>query len=58
MMKKDKSGQGIVLDEKSQVQPADNERARKASKTKPGHMPDQRVEKEDELQPLKEKSGF
>jgi hypothetical protein len=57
-MKKDKSGQGIVLDEKSQEQPADKERAQKASKTKPGHMPDQRVEKEDDLQPLKEKSGF
>ena len=57
-MQKDKSGQGIVLDEKSQEQPADKERAQKTSKTKPGHMPDQRVQKEDELQPLKEKSGF
>jgi hypothetical protein len=57
-MQKDKSSQGIVLDEKSQEQPADKARAQKASKTKPGHMPDQRVQKEDELQPLKEKSGF
>jgi hypothetical protein len=57
-VQKDKSSQGIVLDEKSQEQPVDKERAQKASKTKPGHMPDQRVQKEDELQPLKEKSGF
>ena len=57
-MQKDKSSQGIVLDEKSQEQPADKERAQTASKTKPGHMPDQRVEKDDELQPLREKSGF
>jgi hypothetical protein len=57
-MQKDKRSQGIVLDEKSQEQPADKERAQKASKTKPGHMPDQRAQKDDELQPLKEKSGF
>jgi hypothetical protein len=57
-MQKDKSSQGIILDEKSQEQPGDKERAQKASKTKPGHMPEQRIEKEDELQPLKEKSGF
>jgi hypothetical protein len=53
-MPKDKSSQGIVLDEKSQELPADKERAQKASKTKPG----QRIEREDKLQPLKEKSGF
>jgi hypothetical protein len=47
----------VVLDEKSQEQPADKERAQKASKTKPGHMPEQRIEK-DKLQPLREKSGF
>ena len=52
-MQKDKSSQGIVLDEKSQEQPAGKERAQKASKAKPGQM-----ENEDELQPLKEKSGF
>ena len=57
-MQKDKSSQGIILDEKSQEQPADKERAQKASKTKPGNMTDQRVEKDDELQPLREKSGF
>jgi hypothetical protein len=39
---------GIVLDEKAQEQPKDRERARTAAKT----------DKEDELQPLKEKSGF
>jgi hypothetical protein len=57
-VQKDKSSQGIILDEKSQEQPADKERAQKASKTLPGNMPDQRVEKDDELQPLREKSGF
>jgi hypothetical protein len=43
-MQKDKSSQGIILDEKSQEQPADKERAQKASKTKPGHMPEQGIE--------------
>jgi hypothetical protein len=57
-MQKDKSSQGIVLDEKSQEQPADKERSQKASKTKPGHMPEPRIEKDDKLQPLREKSGF
>jgi hypothetical protein len=47
-MPKDDRRQAIVLDEKAQEQPADKERAQKANKT----------EKEDELQPLKEKSGF
>jgi hypothetical protein len=57
-MQKNKSSQGIVLDEKSQEQPADKERAQMASKTKPGHMLEQRIEKDDKLQPLREKSGF
>jgi hypothetical protein len=50
--------QGIVLDEKGQEQPKDKERARTAKKTRPGRMPQQPVEKDDELQPLREKSGF
>jgi hypothetical protein len=57
-MQKDKSSQGIVLDERSQEQPADKERTQKTSKTKPGHIPEQRIEKEDEHQPPKEKRGF
>jgi hypothetical protein len=48
-MAKDKSSQGIVLDEKSQEQPKDKERAQKAARTE---------QKDDELQPLREKSGF
>ena len=56
-MPKDKRGHGIVLDDKGQEQPADKDRAQTATKTKPGHMPPQ-PEKEDELQPLREKSGF
>ena len=51
-------GHGIVLDEKGQEQPKDKERARTANQTKPGHMPQQPVKKDDELQPLREKSGF
>ena len=57
-MQKDKSSQGIVLDEKSQEQPKDKERAQTAHESEPGHMPQQSVEKDDELQPLREKSGF
>jgi hypothetical protein len=56
-MPKDKQGHGIVLDEKGQEQPADKDRAQTINKTQPGHMPPQ-AENEDELQPLKEKSGF
>jgi hypothetical protein len=44
----EKSDHGIVLDEKAQEQPKDKERAQKAEKT----------QKDDELQPLREKSGF
>ena len=40
---------GIVLDKQSQEQPSDKDRARSAAITEA---------KEDELQPLKEKSGF
>ena len=57
---RDKS-QGITLDGKAQEQPKDKERAQTAQKTEPGHMPpqpDQRSDKEEELQPLREKSGF
>jgi hypothetical protein len=56
-MPEDKKGHGIVLDDKGQEQPADKERAQTANKAEPGHMPPQ-PKKEDELQPLKEKSGF
>jgi hypothetical protein len=55
---KDKSSQGIVLDEKSQEQPKDKDRAQKVHKSEPGQMPQQPAEKDDELQPLREKSGF
>lgn len=51
-MTKDKSDQGIVLDEKSQEQPKDKDRAQTAHKT------DRTQQKDDELQPLREKSGF
>jgi hypothetical protein len=47
-MPEDKKQQGIVLDEKGQEQPKDQKRAQTAAKT----------EKDDELQPVREKSGF
>jgi hypothetical protein len=57
-MQKDKSSQGIVLDEKSQEQPKDKKRAQTVHQSEPGHMPQQPVKQDDELQPLREKSGF
>jgi hypothetical protein len=39
---RDKS-QGITADDKGQEQPADKDRAQKATKTEPGHMPSQPV---------------
>lgn len=47
-MPKDETGHGIVLDEKAQEQPKDKKRAQSSAQT----------EKDDELQPLREKSGF
>jgi hypothetical protein len=38
--------QGIVLDERGQEQPADKNRAQTAPKTEPGHMPQQKIEKD------------
>jgi hypothetical protein len=51
-MIKERSDHGIVLDEQSQEQPKDKDRAQTAHKT------DRARQKEDELQPLREKSGF
>jgi hypothetical protein len=52
-MPKDEKQQGIVLDEKAQEQPADNDRAQTATKTSKATKT-----RDDELQPLREKSGF
>jgi hypothetical protein len=49
IMAKEKHDQGIVLDEKSQEQPKDKKRAQSVAKTE---------DKDDELQPVREKSGF
>jgi hypothetical protein len=49
-MPKTEKRQGIILDEKAQEQPADKDRAQTATKIN--------TTKEDELQPLREKSGF
>jgi hypothetical protein len=46
-MPKDDKQQGIVLDDKNQEQPADEDRAKTAHKTKPGHMPQQPVERKE-----------
>ncbi len=51
-MPKEEKQQGIVLDEKAQEQPADKDRAQAATKTNKTRKMD------DELQPLREKSGF
>ncbi len=48
-MAKQKHDQDIVLDEKSQEQPKDRKRALSVAKTE---------DKDDELQPVREKSGF
>lgn len=56
-MSRNKAGQGIVTDDKGQEQPADKDRAQTAHKTEPDHARAQR-EKDDEIQPLREKSGF
>jgi hypothetical protein len=56
-MPKNKEGHGIVLDDLGQEQPKDKERAQKATKTEPGHMPPQPSHEEDELQPRREKGG-
>jgi hypothetical protein len=53
-MPKDKKGHGIVLDDKGQEQPMDKDRAQTAHKTEP----EQLIKNDDELQPLREKSGF
>jgi hypothetical protein len=50
-MPKEHSDHGVVRDDKGQEQPKDKERARKDPQTKE-HQTD------DELQPLREKSGF
>jgi len=51
-MPKNNSDHGIVLDEKSQEQPKDKDRAQTA------HETGRTQQKDDELQPLREKSGF
>jgi hypothetical protein len=48
------SDHGIVLDEKSQEQPKDKERAQTVTETKPGHMSP--ITKEDNNRPPKKKS--
>jgi hypothetical protein len=50
------SDHGIELDEKSQEQPKDKDRAQTAARTEPGHMPSQKTRKEQEL-PTSEKKG-
>ena len=58
-MQKDKTSQGIVLDEKAQEQPKDKKRAQTVHQSEPGRRKPQRpAEEDDELQPLREKSGF
>jgi hypothetical protein len=57
-MPKNKEGHGIVLDEKGQEQPTDKDRAQQ--KPGQGHMPPQptKEDRDDAMQPTREKSGF
>ncbi|QPF83890.1 hypothetical protein IC762_30190 [Bradyrhizobium genosp. L] len=48
------SDHGITIDEKGQEQPKDKDRAQKATKTEPGHMPPRLTRKEEE--PKKDES--
>ena len=57
-MQKDKTSQGIVLDEKAQEQPKDKKRAQTVHQSELDHRPQRPKEKDDELQPLREESGF
>ena len=57
-MQKNRSSRRIMLDDNSPEQAKNKERAKTAEKTEPGYMSQQAVEKDDELQPLREKSGF
>ena len=58
-MPKNKEGHGVVLDEKGQEQPKDKDRAQTATKTEPGHMPQQLTKKaDDESRPLRKKRPF
>jgi hypothetical protein len=50
------SDHGIILDDKSQEQPKDKERAQAVTKTKPGHMPPQPITKKGNKRPPKKKS--
>lgn len=51
------SDHGVTLDDKAQEQPKDKDRARKATQTKPGHMPPQPIRKEDNKRAPKKESG-
>jgi hypothetical protein len=60
-MAKQTSDHGITLDEKAQEQPTDKDRAQTAATTETSHGASRATRKEDsddELQPLREKSGF
>jgi hypothetical protein len=49
---------GIVVDDNAPEQPSEKQRAQTTNKAEPGHMPRQPMKKDDEIQPLREKSCF
>jgi hypothetical protein len=58
-MAKTASNHGIVLDEKAQEQPADKDRAQTSNKPMPSKASSEpKRQDEDDLQPLRDKSGF
>ncbi|QPF83921.1 hypothetical protein IC762_30375 [Bradyrhizobium genosp. L] len=56
-MSRNKAGQGIVTDDKGQEQPSDKDRAQTAGKGELDRVPKE-SDKDDEMQPTREKSGF
>ena len=56
-MSRNKEGHGFVTDDKGQEQPNDKDRAQTAQQTPRPHPPRQ-SDKDDEMQPTREKSGF
>jgi len=60
-MTKQLSDHAIPLDEKSRKQPTDEDRAQTTNKTQPGRLAPLHkspTDQDDEIQPLREKSGF
>ena len=56
-MSRNTEGHGVVTDDKGQEQPNDKDRAQTAQQTPRRHA-SRRPDKDDDMQPTREKSGF